>query len=123
MEKPPPSVAILGWVFILAGIIMVAASVVSVVGSDASLNSVLATEEGLILAVRTLAIVGGAFLLRGENWARWLLVLWIAYHVVLSLYHPLFELVVHSLLLIAVVYVLFRQEASSFFNGKRVESP
>ena len=31
-----------------------------------------------------LAIVCGAFMLRGHNWARWLAVAWMAFHVVLS---------------------------------------
>ena len=33
-----------------------------------------------------LAIVSGAFMLRGHNWARWLALAWIAFHVILSVF-------------------------------------
>ncbi len=37
------------------------------------------------------AIVCGVFLLRGQNWARWLALAWIAFHVVLSAFHAIPE--------------------------------
>ena len=37
----------------------------------------------------SLAIVCGVFLLRGHNWARWLALAWIAFHVVLSAFHAI----------------------------------
>src|SRR5262249_39079375 len=62
-----------------------------------------------------LAIVCGVFLLRGSNWARWLLLAWIAFHVVLSAFHNVFELAMHSLLLVVVAYCLFRPRTSAYF--------
>ena len=47
-----------------------------------------------------LALVSGIFLLRGQNWARWLALAWIAFHVVLSAFHPLGELAVHVAFLV-----------------------
>jgi hypothetical protein len=38
-----------------------------------------------ILIVELAAIVCGAFMLRGANWARWLALAWMGFHVVLSL--------------------------------------
>jgi len=63
-----------------------------------------------------LAIVSGAFMLRGCNWARWLLVVWLAYHVALSAWHSLFQVAVHALLLAVIAYFLFRSPASAFFQ-------
>src|SRR6185436_11330703 len=71
-----------------------------------------------ICFVRLLAIVGGVFTLRGSNWARWLLLVWIAYHVILSAFHSS-GLVIHSLLLAAVVYFLFRPRASAYFRTEK----
>jgi hypothetical protein len=63
-----------------------------------------------------LAILGGAFVLRGKNWARWLVLAWIAYHVVLSAFHHFFELAVHAALLAVFAYILFRPRASAYFQ-------
>ena len=56
-------------------------------------------------------------MLRGSNWARWLLIVWLGYHVALSVFHAPFELVVHSLLFAAVLYFLFRPQATAYFRG------
>jgi len=58
-------------------------------------------------------------MLRGRNWARWLLLIWIAYHVILSGVHSLFQLVVHGLLFAVIAYFLFRPRASAYFRGAR----
>lgn len=63
-----------------------------------------------------LAIVCGAFLLRGRNWARWLAVAWMAFHVVLSV-HALHEFLIHCLFLILIAWLLFRPPAARYFRG------
>jgi len=52
--------------------------------------------------LRLLAILGGVFVLRGNNWARWLLLVWIAYHVILSAFHSMSELVAHGVLFVVI---------------------
>ncbi len=37
--------------------------------------------------IRIGAVVSGVFMLRGRNWARWLALVWMGYHVVLSAFH------------------------------------
>jgi hypothetical protein len=71
--------------------------------------------------VRLLAILCGVFMLRGSNWARWLLLVWIAYHIILSAFHSLSELVMHTLLLGVVAYFLFRPGASAYFRAASAE--
>ena len=68
--------------------------------------------------VRLTAIVCGVFMLRGCNWARWLTLVWIAYHVVLSVFHPLYQLGVHGLLFAVFAYFLFRPQATEYFHAK-----
>jgi hypothetical protein len=77
--------------------------------------SALHSEDGWIALVRLLAIVAGAFLLRGCNWARWLAVAWMAFHVILSFWHPLRELMVHVILMALLVWALFRGKADAYF--------
>jgi hypothetical protein len=67
------------------------------------------------------AILCGAFLLRGHNWARWLALAWIAFHVILSAFHAIPELAVHALFCIAIAWILFRPEAARYFRGARAE--
>lgn len=62
------------------------------------------------------AILSGAYMLRGHNWARWLALAWIAFHVVLSIFHNLPELVVHASLCALVAFFLFRSAASRYFR-------
>ena len=112
MKHRPLSVTIIGWLFIAAGVIGFAYHV-------AELKRPFEYEVVWVCFLRLLAILGGVFVLRGSNWARWLLVIWIAYHVILSAFHSLFEAITHSLLLVVVAYFLFRPAASSYFKTVR----
>lgn len=69
------------------------------------------------LGLGVLAVVSGAYMLRGGNWARWLAVAWIAFHVGISAFDATRELIVHSVLLVVIVYLLFRPEATRYFRG------
>ena len=64
-----------------------------------------------------IAIVSGVFILRGRNWARWLAIAWMAFHVVLSFFHAFSELAIHSLLCAVLAYFLFRAAASRYFRA------
>jgi hypothetical protein len=68
-------------------------------------------------AIRIAAGVAGMSMLHGFNWGRWLLVIWFAYHVILSIFHSPFELVVHILISVVVLYILFRRPAAVYFSG------
>lgn len=70
-----------------------------------------------IAIVEILAMVAGAYMLRGKNWARWLAVAWMAFHVVISIHSPLQQLIVHSLLLVIFAYFLFNRTAKEYFSG------
>ena len=116
MNKRPLSVTAIGCLFIAAGVIGFAYHVTE-------LKIQRPFEYGMlgILLIRLLALFGGVFLLRGHNWARWLLLIWIASHVILSAFHGLSEMVAHAVLFAIVVYVLFRPRASVYFRTPRVE--
>ena len=111
MNKRPVSITLVGWLFIAAGIIGIAYH-----ATEINVAAPFERDFLLALAVRLLAIVGGAFTLRGANWARWLLLAWIAYHVVLSVFHALPELILHGAIMAVVAYVLFRPQASEYFR-------
>lgn len=105
--KRPLSVTILGWVYIAVGLI----------GFGYHLTGfVFRTEDVAIESVRLLATIAGAFLLRGHDWARWLALAWILFHVILSAFHALGEFAVHCLFCGAIAWVLFRPAAARYFR-------
>ncbi len=74
------------------------------------------TDLVWISLVRLLAIVAGVYLLRGRNWARWLALAWIAFHVVVSAFNSWFQVAFHGVLCAAFAYFLFRPSATRYFR-------
>lgn len=112
MNKRPLSVTAVGWLFGLAGAVGLAYH-----GSELAGERPFRYDLLWVCLVRLAAVVGAVFLVRRQNWARWLLTIWMAYHVGLSAFHKPSEFVVHALLLGVVVYCLFRPRASAYFRG------
>ncbi len=77
-------------------------------------------ELVLISILRILAIVSGAFMLRGANWARWLAVAWIAFHVGVSYLNGWQEMVMHAVILVIFAVVLFTRRAGEYFHPREV---
>ena len=69
-----------------------------------------------ILLLRIAAIVAGAFMLRGRSWARWLGLAWIAFHLILSFFHSIQEVVIHGLVFALFAWFLFRPDARAYFS-------
>lgn len=67
-------------------------------------------------AVRFLAIIFGVFLLRGQNWARWGAMAWMAFHIVLSAFHSTQEMLAHGLIFLLIAYGLFCPAAMRYFR-------
>jgi uncharacterized membrane protein HdeD (DUF308 family) len=107
--KRPLTVTILGLLYIIVG-----------VGSTAAhlFGKPSAKELVSISVLGLLAVVAGVFMLRAQNWARWLALAWMAFHVALSLFHPLRELIVHAAFLALFAYLLFRPEARAYFRAE-----
>ena len=111
MSHRPRSITIISWLFIAAGSIGFFYHM-----SEFSSRSPLDYELLAILLIRLLAVVAGAFMLRGANWARWVLVAWMGYHIVLSAFHSATEFALHSLLFGTLAYFLFRARSSAYFR-------
>lgn len=112
MKRRPLSILIIGWLFIAAGSVGLVYHL-----TEWNRSAPVDYELVLILLIRLAAVVGGAFLLRGCNWARWLLVSWMAYHIVLSVLHSVQQLVMHTLLFGVITYVLFCPRSSAYLRG------
>jgi hypothetical protein len=71
-----------------------------------------------VLAIRVLAVIGAVFAWRGAAWARWVLLAWMAAHVLLSGLHNLSETAAHAVLLMAVAFGLFNRRADKHFSHR-----
>jgi hypothetical protein len=109
-NKRPLSVTLIGFVYIAAGVI-------GLVYHLSEWKPPLQQEIVWISLVRLLAIVAGLFMLRGENWARWLALIWITFHVVVGALHGWPQLLTHALFLAAIAFFLLRGPATQFFHN------
>lgn len=110
--KRPFAVAFLGWLFIFVGL---AALLYHLIKGRLDLWML------PIVLFEMIAVVAGVFLLKGRNWARWLLLVWIAFHVIAMSLNSLSSSVPHLLLLIVVGYFLFTPPDSKYFGSARAE--
>jgi hypothetical protein len=123
MNRRPRSITLIGWAFIAVGAVTLVAGLIppieaAVTQRIAEVTPARVAEFGWMLVVRSLAVVCGAFLLSGSNWARWLLIVWLAYHVVLGAMHSLFGFAVHLLLLVTIAYFLVKPAATEHFRHR-----
>jgi uncharacterized membrane protein len=112
VNKRPLSVTIIGLLFLVAGIVGLAYH-----AREFKTHGPFQYDVLWVCLVRLLAIIGAIFMFRGANWSRWLLLIWMAYHIVLSAFHSLSQVIVHGLLLVVIAYYLLRPSASAYFRG------
>ena len=105
--KRPLSVTILAWIYIAVGVVSF------VYGFP--LHAV-HWDDILAESVRLSGLIAGIWMLRGENWARWLAIAWIAFHIGLSAFHELRELAAHATFAAVIAIILFRPNAKSYFR-------
>ncbi len=115
MHSRPPAVTFIAWVLIAAG-------AVGLAYHAGELRYSFRYEVALACAVRLLAIVAGVFMLRGRNWARWLALAWIAFHVVVSVFHSFDQVLMHSVVLLLFAWFLSRPRAAAYFRANRPEA-
>jgi hypothetical protein len=106
------SVVAVGVVFLGLGVLDVWRGVAPLFGAAKRL----ASDDLLVLAIGVAALVGGTFVIRGRNWARWLLAAWMLLHVVISIAHPA-QLVAHLAIFGFIAFMLLRPAASAHFTS------
>lgn len=114
MTKPPLTVIAISALFIVAGSVGLVYH-----ATELRIISPFPFEVVWVCFLRLLAIVGGVFLLRGRNWARWVLLAWLAYHVYLGTLHSAQAVIIHALLLAVIGFLLFRPRVSAFLRGAK----
>src|SRR5512146_1468772 len=117
MPKRPLTVTVVAALFLAIG---AAGTVRSFATGTAP--QLFSTDNLLILALSLVAVLCGIFLLRRQNWARWLALAWITAHVALSFLNSLQGVAVHALFLLLIAYILFRPDGNAWFRASEDES-
>ena len=112
--KRPLSVTIIGCIYILTGTLGLVFHV-----RESALRHEWGYGIGLIAILEVVAIVAGAYMLRGHNWARWLALAWMAFHVVISFWEGWQKVVVHAAFLLVIGFFLLRQRANEYFQATK----
>ncbi len=111
MNQRPLPVTIVAWVFIAVGAVGFAYHL-----PELHANNALQFDGIWIELVRLLAVVAGAFMLRAHNWARWLALAWIAFHVVIGALHSFGRFAAHCLFCAVIAFFLFRPASARYFR-------
>jgi uncharacterized membrane protein HdeD (DUF308 family) len=105
--KRPFEVTFLGWLFIAVGII----------------STIYHLWKGSldrwtipIVLVGIIAVTAGTFLLPGARWSRWLLLVWLAFHVVAIALESVLGAMEHLALLVVIGYFLLGPPTTEYFR-------
>jgi len=112
MSPRPLAITLIGWLFIATGVIGFAYH-----ANEFRAHEHPGNELVWVLAVRLSAILCGVLILRGSDWGRWGALAWIAYHVALSAFHSVSELVTHVTIFVALASLLLRPAAAAYFRA------
>ena len=105
--RRPASVWVLSWLYIAVGTVAFVYYLPALAAHQA--------ESVLIEVTELLAIVSGIFMLLGRNWARWLALAWMAFHVAIS-FPVVRQVVNHSIIFGLVAWLLHRQDTRRYFQ-------
>jgi hypothetical protein len=111
MKQRPLPITLLSWLLILSGLLGLVYH-----AKGLSLGRPFQNDTVWVELVRVLAIVAGVFMLCGRNWARWLAVAWIGFHVVISIFHSWQQVAMHAIVFALFAFFLFRPAANKYFQ-------
>ncbi len=111
MKKRPVPVVVVSVLFMLVGCVGFVYHVKEIFNSNNNLYETIG-----VLLLRIVAVVCGLLLLFRINWARWLAVIWLIYHVIISGFHSASEMIVHIGFLILISVLLFLPVSSAYFR-------
>lgn len=113
MNKRPIAVTGVSWLMIAAGVLGLAHGF-----SETKTLRPFQYDLIWIALFGVAGIVCGIFMLRGNNWARWLTLVWLACHVAISFFNALQGVVVHAVIFALITYLLiFRSDVRAYFGG------
>ena len=115
MKARPLSITLLSWLFIIFGSIALVGGLLPLAGANTAQLIAEFKQHWMVHLSHLAALVAGLFMLRAHNWARWLLVAWIVFHIVIGALHGWIPLVTHVLIFTVILFFLFRRPAREYF--------
>lgn len=113
MKQRPLAITVVGWLYIVVG---VAGLALEIYGFR---SQPFHREDLWIGLVRLIGVAAGVFMLRGANWARWLAIVWMAFHVFVGLLNGRQQLLTHAIIFLGITWLLIRSEANTWFRPRR----
>jgi hypothetical protein len=113
MKTCPPTITLISFLFVVIGVISTAVHVWQFKVSRPTF-----LEEVGVYAIGALAVVAGIYMLRGRNWARWLALGWICFHVIVAAFNQPIGLVIHVVFVGLLAWFLFRRESRRWFSPR-----
>lgn len=110
-KKRPALIVVIGVLFIAVGLLDIWRGAIPLTSRPVHL----AGDDLAVLGIGIAAVLGGFCLMKGYNWARWLLAAWMALHVALSLREP-YVLLGHLAIFGLILLGLFHPAASIYFR-------
>lgn len=106
VKQRPLSITIIGWLFIVFGAIALVAGLWSLVHMNGAQLVADFEKHWMVHLSRSAQIIAGVGILYGQNWARWLLVVWLAFHIVVGALHSQVQLLTHAVFFLVGPYSL-----------------
>jgi uncharacterized membrane protein HdeD (DUF308 family) len=120
--KPRPlSITIISWLFIVFGAIALVAGLWPLVHMNGAQLIADSEKHWMVHLSRIAQIVAGVGMLYEHNWARWLLVVWLAFHIIVGALHSSIQMLTHVLFFLVGMFFLFRPAASAYFRAPRAQ--
>jgi hypothetical protein len=116
MKARPLSVTIIAWLFMIFGSIALLSGLLPFAGANLTQLIAEFKMHWMVHLSRVAQVMSGLFMLRGHNWARWLLVAWVAFHIVVGALHGWIQLLIHVVIFSVILFFLFRPRADEYFT-------
>jgi hypothetical protein len=78
-------------------------------------------QDILIELTELSALVAGVCMFRGCNWARWLALVWMAFHLAIS-FPAICQVVTHSIIFALIAWILLHPDARRYFTPRKPHS-
>lgn len=110
-NQRPIAITAVSWLIIIAGIFGLTRGFVNA-------RTLWPPEQDLIwvVVVDAIGIACGIFMLRRQNWARWLTLAWIGSHVAIVSIYIRNEILPHAIIFALVAYLMFRTDVRAYFR-------
>ena len=125
MKERPTSVTVIAWFLIVMGVISIISSIISLFNPNPMVEEIMSRsplpvpiQQLLSYAGIAVSIVSGMYMLDGVNWARFLYVIWSVIGILISIITlpNLIFIIPGLVLLIIIIFYLFRPKANDYFN-------